>query len=568
MKKFVYILLGLLAIGAMLLAACQPKATETPAVTQEASAPSAVPATAVAPSAVPPTAAPTELPAPTVVKGGTLNWYAGYVTSFDPPFIQDDASMQIASQVYSYLYRAWHDDQAFPDLAESWDFQEDGKVVIFHLRQGVFFQDGNDVFAEGQAREVKAADVVYSIERFITIEGGTAPSDLVQNFVSVEAVDDYTVKLTLSNPDALLFVNARGLTKCGILPKEAVDFYGENWPLNPIGSGSFEFVSYTPDDKVTLRPNEDARVVPNVDELVFKIIPDESVAAISLEAGDILEMSTSSSQIFDQFANNENFNTILGSCPTQYALDFDMTDPIIGKLEVRQAIAHAIDGQSIISAIAGGLYVPGCGVAGPGVPGYDPDLCSKYFAYDPTLAAQILTDAGWAKNASGIWEKDGTTLTFAAEYWNFSPMPDVATAVLTQLQEFGMDVTINQVEFGTWIDDYTTSGPGNPVMFDAGFCGDGGLNSLWGTSGLSYALGYSNTEAQTLLDSANFIIDPVERDKVLRQAQDLVYRDYPSYTLGFYVSGSEIVSKKVNDYFGANWFLNLTTDRNNVWLTP
>jgi peptide/nickel transport system substrate-binding protein len=568
MKKFVYIMIGLLIVGTMLLAACQPAATETPAATEQApAATEAAPAaTEVAPTAVPPTEAPTAEPTSGITKGGTLNWLEGVITQFDPPFIQDDPSMQVASQVYSYLFRVKPDGSSIPDLAESWEYQDEGKTVIFHLRQGVFFQDGNDVFAEGQAREVKAADVVYSITRFVTIEGGYAPSDLLQNYVSVEAVDDYTVKLTLSNPDALLFTNGRGLTACGILPQEAVDFYGADWPTHPIGSGPFEFVSYTPDDSVVMRPNEDARVVPNVDELVFKIIPDESVAAISLEAGDIMEMATSSTSIFDQFANNDNFNTLIGTCPAQFYVYLDVRNPIIGQLEVRQAIAHAIDGQSIISAIIGGMYIEGCGTAGPGIPGYDSELCSKYFSYDPALSEQILTDAGWAKNADGIWAKDGTTITFDMEIWNASPMPDVATAVLTQLQEFGMQVAINQVEFGTWIDDYI-NGTGKPLMFSSGFCGDGGLNALWGTGGLAYAFGYTNPDAQAMFDQANYVVDPVERDNLLREAQDLIYRDYPALTLGFF-AGSEIVNKKVNDYSGEMWFLNLTTDVNNVWLAP
>jgi peptide/nickel transport system substrate-binding protein len=567
MKKFVYILFGLLVISSMLLAACQPKATETPVVTQEASVPTAIPTTAVAPTAVPPTEVPpTEVPGTTVVKGGTLNWLEGVITQFDPPFIQDDPSMAVASQVYSYLFRVKPDGTAFPDLADSWEYQDEGKTVIFHLRHGVTFQDGNDVFAEGAGREVLAADVVYSINRFVTITGGYAPSDLMQNYISVEATDDYTVKLTLSNPDALLFTNGRGLTACGILPKEAVDFYGESWNVNPIGSGPFEFVSYSPDDSVVLRPNEDARVVPNVDQLVFKVIPDESVAAISLEAGDIDQMTTSTTSIFDQFANNDKFTTIIGSCPAQFYVYFDLRNPIISQLDVRKAIAHAIDGQSIISAIIGGMYVAGCGTAGPGVPGYDADLCSKYFAYDTTLAAQTLTDAGWAKNTSGIWEKDGTPLAFDMEIWNASPMPDVATAVLTQLQEFGMQVAINQVEFGTWIDDYV-NGTGKPLMFSSGFCGDGGLNALWGTNGLGYAFGYSNPDAAAMLDSANSIIDPAQRSTTLMQAQDMIYSEYPALTLGFFAA-SEIVNKKVNDYHGNMWFLNLTTDINNVWLTP
>ena len=118
-------------------------------------------------------------------------------------------------------------------------------------------------------------------------------------------------------------------------------------------------------------------------------------------------------------------------------MQFNLGEPIFKDIEVRKALAHAIDGRSILFAVFGEMTLPGCGTAGPGIAGYDEQLCDKYFTYDPELAAQTMTDAGWAKNADGIWEKDGQELAFQMEAWNMSPMPDIAAAVLTQLQEFG-----------------------------------------------------------------------------------------------------------------------------------
>lgn len=566
MNKRLMVFVGLLVIASLLLAACQPAATEAPAEPAAPAAEEPAPAAEEAPVVEEEPvveAAPAE-EASGVVTGGTLYWHSGAVVTFDPPFIVDDPSFAVASQIYSFLFRINAEGEPIPDLAESWEYENDGKTVVFHLRQGVTFHDGNDVFAEGEGREVVASDVVYSLERYLTVEGGQPSSDLTTNYESVEAVDDYTVRLNLTNPDALLFVNGRGLTSLGILPREAVEFFGETWNTHPVGSGPFELEEYIPDDSITLIANEDHYIVPNLASVVFKIIPDENVAAISMEAGDIYYMLTGSTTVFEQFAGKAGFVTGAGNCPFNYYIHFDFTNDLTLQYEVRKAVSQAIDGEAIMKAILGGLYVGGCGTAGPGAPGYDADLCNKYFLYDTETAAQTLTDAGWSRNASGVWEKDGAPLALQLEVWNMTPTPDIGTAIVTQLQEFGVAAELVVVEFGTWIDDFY-GGNQKDMMFSNGFCGDGGLNALFGGGGLAYALGYVNEEAAAMLDEANMIVDPAERDQQLRDAQDLLYRDYVVSTLGFGASGY-ILSDKVQDFNNSLWFLNLVTTENNVWL--
>jgi len=561
MKKFMFVLLGILLVGSMVLTACQPSATEEPAVEEEA--PAEEPAQEEA--EVEEVIEETEPVAERQGVGGTLYWHEAGIVQFDPPFIADDASFHVVSQVFSFLFRLDTDGTPIPDLAESWEYENDNKTVVFHLRQGVMFQDGNDVFPEGESREVVAQDVAYSLERQATIEGSQTAADFLSAFESVEVVDDYTVKLNLKNPDALLFTAGRGITSVAILPQEAVEQLGENWSLNPIGSGPFEFSEYIPDDSVILIPNEDYDVVPNIDQMIFKIIPDESVAAISLEAGEVDEMITVSPSVFDLFAGNDNFIAIEGTCPTSFNFQFNLNDPLLSQKEIREALAHAVDGRGIVGAVVGGLAVEGCGTAGPGVPGYDPELCDKYITYDPELSAQILTDAGWAKNADGIWEKDGAPMELEMELWNMSPMPDIATAVLTQLQEFGIQVELTQVEFGTWIEDYF-GGTGKPIMFWSGFCGDGGIDDYWGRTGLAASQGFANEEVFTLLEQANVTIDPEERNTLLMRATDLIFADYPSVPLGFFAA-SEIVNSRVQEFKGTNWYVNIVSSINNVWLS-
>jgi len=569
MKKIIIIVFSLLAMGSLLLAACQPAATETAAVPTSPEQPTSAPvegatATQEAATEVPATPAPEK-------SGGTFTYGASAVVQFDPPFINDDPSFHVASLVHVFLFRSiLSADEStmttIPELASSWDLQEDGKVVIFHLNQGWTFQDGNDVFPEGQGREITADDVVYSIDRMVNIDGTKSPSDLVGGYESAEAVDKYTVKLTLKEPDAVLFATGRGLTSTAILPKEAVDQLGEDWALNPIGGGPFEFIEYVPDDHVTLQRNEDYNITPYLDQVVLKIIPDQQVQVISLEAGDVDDLPSLPAEEFDRFENDPNYKLYRANCPFSFNLQFDFKYEPFQDMNVREAIAHAVDGRAIMKNQYGGQWVDGCGIAGPGIPGYDPDLCDKYFTYDTTKTEQLMTDAGWAKNADGIWEKDGQPLSFVFEVWNTTPAPTIATAAVTQMKEAGFDVQLTEVEFGTWIEDALGENTQKPMMMWSGFCGEGGMNSYWGRNGLSRGWGFDNEEVFTMLDQANVIVDPTQRQDLLQNAQDIIYGSYADVPLGF-ATNYEISNARVEDYIVIMWFDNLVTANNNVWFS-
>ncbi|MBI9047183.1 MAG: ABC transporter substrate-binding protein [Anaerolineaceae bacterium] len=496
------------------------------------------------------------------VEGGTLNIAVEGIVQFDPPMIVDTSSL-VASQIYNYLFRSISSDEVAPELATSWDFEDGGKTVIFHLREGVYFHDDNEVFPKGESREVVASDVVYSIERSINLEGNNTPADLLQSFESVEAPDDYTVILHLNNPDAILFSSMRGVSGIAIIPQEAVEQLGDRWPHNPIGSGPFKLSSYTPDDSAVLVRNELYWIRPHLDGITFKIIPDQDAALIALEADEVQWANLPSTQ-YERFADNADYNIHKRTCPGSYQLQLNTNDETLQDKAVREAIAHAIDGQSIIKAILPGEYVYGCGVAGPGVPGHDEGLCERYFSYDTALTAQLLTDAGWEKNSDGIWEKDGEPLTLDMEMWNMDPMPKVGAAVLTQLKEAGFDAVLSTVEFGTWIQDYTGGTP-KPIMMWSGFCGEGGLNSYYGRDALGSMMGFDNEEVFTILENANTMFDPVERNETLIKATDLIYADYPGIPLGF-STGTIITSAKLQDYVLSFDLLNIVTENNNMWI--
>ena len=568
--KPLFILLSIIIAMSMVLAACGTTATEAPMEEPAVEEPAAEEPAAEEPAAEEPAAEEPAAEAPASNNmGGTLKLAESAVVQFDTPFINDDASFHVASLVHVFLFRTLLDEtgaeSVVPELAKSWDLEEDGKVVIFHLNEGWTFQDGNDVFAEGEGREITAEDVAYSIDRMVNIEGSSGPSDLLANFESVEAVDTYTVRLTLTKPDAILFASGRGLTSSAILPKEAVEAAGDNWGLNPIGGGPFEFVEYVADDHVTLQRNEDYIYTPNLDEVVFQIIPDEDVQAISLEARDVHVMNLSQYSTFQQFEGLDGYNLYSANCPYSYNIMFDLKNELLQDIQVREAIAHAISGNAIMKNEFGGMSVEGCGTAGPGIPGHVSDLCDL-FTYDVTLTDQLMTEAGWEKNADGIWEKDGQTFTVDFEVWNMSPAPSIATAATTQLKEAGFDVTMVEVEFGTWIEDALGDSTQKPLMMWSGFCGEGGLDGFWGSTGLAPAWGFADEEVFGLLDSANQMVDAAEREATLQQATRKIFETYADIPFGFATS-YWVTLDTVQDWRVTMWYNNIVTSENNTWLS-
>jgi peptide/nickel transport system substrate-binding protein len=494
--------------------------------------------------------------------GGTLVIQTSGLVQFDPIFIADDASFHVVSNVYSLLFRR-QEPNVYPDMATSWEYEDD-TTLIFHLRQGVMWQDDNAVFPKGGSREVVADDVVYSITRAVETEGAATAADLLSSFESIEALDDYTVKLTLNTPDALLFSGGRGLSWVPIVPHEAVEQLGEDFALNPIGSGPFKFVEYKPDESLTLERNELYWKQPYLDRVVYKVIPDEDAALIAFEAGEVDILGHVPAAPFESLQADNRYILLPANCPYQVWMMFNMTHPLFSQLEFRKALAYALDGDAIAVNVHGGMYVGGCGTAGPGVPGYDPLLCDKYFPYDPEGALEILAELGWEDtDGDGVLDKDGEPLEFPLEIWSMDPMPQFGAAIVTQLQEIGVMAQLETVEFGTWIDDFF--GGVNKAMTASGFCGDGGLTSLWGAD-FAGNLNYDDPEIFELLERSNTIVDEAERDEVLREAQDMIYGQYWAIPTGF-ATGFSAARSWVHDFPGTLGSENLCTEFNNVWVT-
>ena len=372
---------------------------------------------------LPATAQDEEGPCPQM--GGTFTIGVDSILPMDPNTAASDWTFYIITNINSMLFRI-ESGQPVPDLAESWEVSEDGTVYTWYLRQGMMWHDGNEVFPEGESREVVADDVVYSLMRQVEDDSSMLPSDLRNAFVSIEAIDDYTVELTLNAPDAIIYDKARGLTFTAIVAPEAIEYWGDEYGLHPVGSGPFEFVSYSPDEEVVLQANEDYYITPCLDQVIFKSLPDVPAAMIALEAGDIDWWgSVTPGDYVEQFMSNEDITVINFGCPVESRNYFSVTEAPFDDVRFRQALAVMRDGSAINAALRGSTHVHGGGTAGPGVAGYVEDLYDTYYQYDPELAASLLDEMGVVdEDGDGLRDWEGETLGIPRYSSNADPAPD------------------------------------------------------------------------------------------------------------------------------------------------
>lgn len=225
--------------------------------------------------------------------------------SYMDPHIQATfGTYRVTTQIFDRLVQLDNSMQFTPKLAESWDV-EDETTTVFHLRQGVKFHNGEEMTAE---------DVKYSLERCMASEGVNTNYLIID---TVEAVDDYTVKVTTKEPfNALLY--RLTLDAAAIVSKTAAES-GDDFNANPVGAGPFKFVSWDIGGDVVLEAHEDYYGgAPEIKRLVFRPIPEAINRTIGLETGEIDMAYDLDFNDLETVENNDNLTSMSRSGTTTW----------------------------------------------------------------------------------------------------------------------------------------------------------------------------------------------------------------------------------------------------------
>ena len=389
-------------------------------------------------------------------RGGVLRIADREAPNLDPHLSVSFLTHSWASMVYSQLVRYAHgpeqkspaDFTIVPDLAEKWEYKSP-TVVVFTLRKGVHFHNKPPV----NGREVTAADVKYSIERFMTKSAFRARFDVVQ---SVDVVDPHTVQVTLKEPFAPFLNHLAAAMYVAILPREVEEKFKDfNRPEAMIGSGPFMLKSYQKGVQIVFERNPAyyEKGLPYLDGVVIEITPDASARLSLLRSGKV-EMGHMWGFLSAEEARSvKQTNPEMVSIPTANlasAIIYFRTDqPPFNDVRVRRAVSLAIDRKEWSNTILDG---EGCIDSGP-VPcaltewklpasKMDPAKAKYLIGYDPAEAKRLLAEAGYPNG-----------LTVPMYHWPgyIPPFRTYYDLTADSLSKIGITVELKPEEYGKYI---------------------------------------------------------------------------------------------------------------------
>ncbi|MGD9676210.1 MAG: ABC transporter substrate-binding protein [Candidatus Bipolaricaulia bacterium] len=368
----------------------------------------------------------------------TIVWaYQRDIANLDPSYIPGSPNYQVAMNIFDGLVRYQaHVIDVEPSLAKSFELSEDGLVYTFHLVE-------NAVFHKGYG-PVTSEDVKFSFDRIMDKTQASRYYGSVQNIAEVVAVDQYTVQIRLKSPQPSFLVSVVAFRPGYIVSKKAVEEKGKAFATDPIGSGPYVFQSWSPGNEMVMVANEEYwNGAPYFKKVTLKVIPEESVAAMALINDEVnfFQIYSAETVLSLQGAPRIEFNSVAGTWI--HPVWLNTTRPPLDKVEVRRAIAHAIDKAALAEAVTFGVGLPVESVIPPPMIGFTPDVAT--YPYDPALARRMLADAGYPNG-------------FDLELTGRSD-PDqvkISTVLQEQLAQVGITLKVTLLETGAYSEKMKT----------------------------------------------------------------------------------------------------------------
>ena len=432
----------------------------------------------------------------------------------DPHYAVDAASQRVIQLVYNGLVRLDAQSQIAPDVAQSWETPEP-TTYVFHLRQDVTWHDG---------RRLTAADVHYTFTSVLDEKNQSPKRVSFDKIQSIDVIDEFTIRFVLTEPFAPFLTNMT----LGLVPRPSAAEAERNLDAHPIGTGPFKFDRIEPDVAVHLLAYEayfEGR--PNLDGVVLRILPDAMVRLFELQKGNIdLIQNALPPDLLAPLRSDDQFAVLQAPGTNFTYLGLNCQDDILKHVEVRQALAYAIDRQAVIRHVLSGLGTLADGILSAGHWAYEANV--PRYAYDPDRAAQLLDQAGFADP-----DGDGPQPRFQLTYKTSQNEEGrrIAEVLQEQLRQVGIDVEIRSFEWGTFFGDIragnfqlyalTWVGVTEPDIFHYVFHSQS-VPPVGANRGR-----YSNVQLDALLDTGRRSMSQQARRATYSQAQVLIATELP-----------------------------------------
>ncbi|MPZ27484.1 MAG: ABC transporter substrate-binding protein [Micromonosporaceae bacterium] len=443
----------------------------------------------------------------------------------DPTLARTLVGRIVFVSICEKLYDVDQDLNLVPQLAaELPDVSEDGLTMTIPVREGVMFADGTPLDAEA---------VKTSLDRHRELDGSARASELA-SVDSVESVDEMTVQVTLNAPFAPLTATLADRSGM-IMSPTALAEQGEDFGTDPVCVGPFRFSDRVAQDRIEVVKDPNYYDAENVhlDQVTYRIIADSTTRFNNLRSGDVevlertapIDVAAVESDPSLQLISSEslgyqgvtiNVGNADGITEPPGPLAGDLASPLSESNVVRQALELSLDREALNQVVFVGQYSPACGPISPASP-LSSDAAQACSEHDPAAAMDLLAQAG-IETPVQVDMMIGTD----------AQARRLGEAIQAQAGEGGFDIQLNPTEFSSALD---LADQGNFQMFAIGWSGrvdpDGNIASFLTTQAPLNTAGYSNPEADRLIEAARASTDLNERRQLYGELHSVVRPDAP-----------------------------------------
>jgi peptide/nickel transport system substrate-binding protein len=458
----------------------------------------------------------------------TLTYASPDYTTINPILNTHD---ELPDIIFSGLMKYDVTGKPIPDLAESYTYDESTLTYTFKLRQGVKWHDGKDFSAD---------DVKFTLD--LLTQSKTLAAAITDNYKEISSVtisDPSTIVIKLSKPNTALL----NYLTIGILPKhllEGKDIMTDSFNQHPVGTGRYKFVSWNVGQSITVEKNEAYYdKLPNINKIVFKIVPDENARALQVKSGEI-DLAWLNEQNADGFRNDKNYQVYDFKTADYRAISPNFAQPFWKEnRNIVGILGYALDKTAIIKGV----------LNGKGQVAYGPIQLNEgynnsqviHYDYDPEKFKQSVEALGWKKGADGIYQKNGQPMAFSIDVrQNEEERIDIANIASQQFKAVGVDMTVNIIPKLNWttLESFLI---GEAAPFDP----DNGTYDLFVTGASGNYTHYSNAEVDQYLEEARATDDVTARKVAYNKFQEAWAKD-PAYIMIAYLEGDYVATQRLH----------------------
>lgn len=486
------------------------------------------------------------------------------VSSLDPAAASNFENISVVNQLFNGLVQADDNLSIVPCIAKRYQLSEDGKTYVFFLRSDVYFHN-NSCFKDSIGRKVIANDFKYSFDRLYDSKVSSAGNlmDLFDSTAAFEAHNDSTFIVRLKAPFSAL-LNVLAMKYFSVLPKEAVEYYKQDFRNHPVGTGPFTFKIWQEGTKLILLKNKHyfekdstGTTLPYLDAMTVSFMRDKETAFMELLNGkfDMLSGADAfnANEVLDKEGRLRDIykkhfvlqkSTFLKTDYIGILVDEQLPivqqSPLKQKL-VRQAINYAFDRKKMIKYLRHNLGVAAeAGFIPPGLKSYDTALVKGY-TYNPTKAAELLKEAGF-EGGRALPELTLYTTENYKEQAEFIQSELARNNIRTQISVEKPSVLRQAVNRGeyllfrkSWVADYADEENFMSLFYSKNFAPKG-INFFH----------YSNQHFDGLYEKAAQSADASEKIKLYQEMDKLLIEDAPVITL-FYDQVVRLVNPSIQN---------------------